>query len=369
MANSNHGSGQAITLAVAGPLSGSSARLGTEMAQATRLAIEEQNARGGILGMKVGVDVADDRGDVRTGADLARGYCDRPEVLGVIGHYNSDVTLAASSIYDAAGLAMVTPIASNPRVTERGLPAVFRFTNRDDRTGLAIAWHLSRTLGKQRAVIVLTPTAYGTSMADSFADALIALGGRVVTRERVEEGRRDFTALVRTLPPAFDVLFYGGSFEGAYILRALRAAGLDQVFAAGDGCWDVANFLEPAGDAAEVGEGVLILAASTAVGRVPGSADFASRYTQRFGPIVNYALNSYDSTRMLLDAINRSAGGSGRRPSRGEVVDALRRATFQGIAYAGRCEWDDKNDNRAAVTVLNVVEKGRYREVAETARG
>jgi branched-chain amino acid transport system substrate-binding protein len=140
-------------------------------------------------------------------------------------------------------------------------------------------------------------------MANSFQDAFERMGGEVLLRKTVPVGERDFANLVNAFPKDFDMVFYGGAFEGAALLKAMRRAGLRQLFAAGDGCWDTVNFLEPAGYDAAAGEGILVLAATPAFGRVGGSEAFAKRYEQRFGPIINYAVNSYDSTRLLLQAI------------------------------------------------------------------
>jgi branched-chain amino acid transport system substrate-binding protein len=357
--------GRTLAVGIAGPFSGPSARLGMEMRQAAELAIEERNASGGILGIRVEAVAADDRSNVEAGEGIARGLGADASVLGVVGHYNSDVTLAASDIYHADGLALITPIASNPALTERGLANVFRYTNRDDETGRAIAIYLRGALGKRRAVVFQAASLYGRSMADEFVRWFTSLGGQVLTRLPITEGEPEFGRLVAGLPADVDLFFYGGSFEGAALLRAIRAAGLRQCFAAGDGCWDVANFLEPAAEAATAGEGVLVLAASAAVGRVPGSEEFAERYTRRHGPIVNYALNSYDAARVLLLAIERAAAAKGAVPGRAEVVAAMRSVRFQGVAYSRLLAWDAKGDNRASVTVLNVVEQHRFREIAE----
>jgi branched-chain amino acid transport system substrate-binding protein len=231
----------------------------------------------------------------------------------------------------------------------------------------AIAGYLHRSLGKRRAVVLETPTMYGRSMAAEFECAFRQRGGQVLLRCAVGEGQRDFGSLVRALPKAFDLLFYGGSFEGAFILRALRAAGLSQLFAAGDGCWDRTGFLEPAGEAAMAGEGVLVLSATPEVGRVPGSGEFAARYAARHGPIGNYAVNAYDSTRLLLAAMAAAQAGQGGADRRG-ILSALRSIQFQGIAYPRPVAWDEKGENRAAVTALFVGEKSRFRQVAEIAK-
>lgn len=357
---------ETIRIAIGAPLSGNGEVLGVEMAQAVELAVEEQNASGGIAGFVIAAEKADDQGSVKTGRQVADDFCGRPDVLGVVGHYNSNVTLAAAEIYAAHNLGMITPIASDTALTERALPNVFRFTNRDDQTGAAIARHLHDVLGKRRAVLVETETMYGHSMGCAFSRAFLSLGGRIAERRTVREGSRHFDPLVASLRANFDVLFYGGSFEGAYILKAMRHAGLGQLFASGDGCWDTTNFLEPAGDAATVGEGVLVLSATPELGRVAGSNEFAARYMARFGPIGNYAVNSYDAARVLIAAIKDAVDDAKRYPDRSGVVAAMRNLHFRGIAYRDPVEWDQKGDNLAAVTALNVVESGRFRQVAET---
>jgi branched-chain amino acid transport system substrate-binding protein len=130
----------------------------------------------------------------------------------------------------------------------------------------------------------------------------------------------------------------------------------------------VKGFIQPAAGAATKGEGVLILSAAPAIGRVPGSAAFAERYTKRFGPIANYAVNSYDSARLVVSAIQQAASAKGGLPTRGEVVAALRKLRYQGIAYARPVVWDVKGDNTAAVIFVNVVEADRFKEIGEITR-
>ena len=360
--------GTTIRIAAGAPLTGGAATFGIEMKQAVELAVDEANAAGGILGARLALEVADDEASDARGQTVARGFCDEADVLAVVGHVNSNVTITASTIYHACGLPMVTPMSSNPAVTDRGLPNVFRLTNRDDQKGPGLAAFVYRKLGKRKAVVVDDQTAYGKGLADLFARTFAALGGAVLARPLVKVGDRDFRTLLAGLPREFDLLFYGGIAEAAYVLKQMREAGLNQLFACGDGCWNVKGFIEPAEGAATKGEGVLVLSAAPAVGRVPGSAAFAQRYTKRFGPIANYASNSYDAARLVLLAIEQAAREKGRRPTRAEVLTALRRVRYQGVAYMRPVEWDAKGDNTAAVVFVNVVEGNRFKEVGEITR-
>jgi branched-chain amino acid transport system substrate-binding protein len=355
--------GQEIRIGVAGPLTTPSATFGVEMRQAVDLAIDERNGAGGLLGGKVVAQVIDDQADAEKGKAAAKALCDDPRVLAVVGHVNSGVMLASEKVYADCGLPIVTPMASNPAITEQGLANVFRLTNRDDHKGPALARWLTTKMGKRAAVAVDDGTPYGKGIADQFSSGFAAAGGAVVTRWTAKAGQTDFAAEVAGLPKDFDVLFFGGIKEGAYILKDMRKAGLNQVFACGDGCWSVGGFIKPAEGAATAGEGVRILSAAPALGKVPGSSGFAERYKGRFGPINNYAASSYDSARVVMSAIEAAATKKGGMPDRADVLAALKGAKFQGVAYAAPEAFDPKGDNIAAVIFVNDVDGDRFREI------
>jgi branched-chain amino acid transport system substrate-binding protein len=355
--------GQEIRVGVAGPLTTPSATFGLEMRQAVDLAIDERDAAGGVLGGKIVAAVIDDAADAEKGKAAAKMLCDDPRVLVVVGHVNSGVMLASEKIYADCGLPIVTPMASNPAITEQGLANVFRLTNRDDHKGPALASWLRTKMGKKVAVGVDDGTPYGKGIADQFSTGFAAAGGAVVKRWTAKAGQTDFTAEVAELPKDFDVLFFGGIKEGAYVLKDMRKAGLNQVFACGDGCWSVGGFIKPAEGASTAGEGVRVLSAAPAVGKVKGSAEFAERYVARFGPINNYAASSYDSARVVMNAIEAAATKKGGMPDRADVVAALKDIKFQGVAYAAPETFDAKGDNIAAVIFVNEVDGDRFREI------
>jgi branched-chain amino acid transport system substrate-binding protein len=354
--------GKDIKIGIGGPLTTTSAGFGVEMKQAVELAVDERNDAGGVAGAKVVAIAVDDKADAETGKAVAKTFCDDPEILGVVGHVNSGVAIPTGKIYADCGLPVITPMASNPQVTESGFATVFRLTNRDDRKGPGLAHYLIQKMGKRRALVVDDGTPYGVGLADQFV-AGFSREGTVVARKSVKVGDRDFADFVKSWPKDFDVLFFAGIREGALILREMRAQGLAQLFTCGDGCWDTKAFIQAAEGTATKAEGVRILSAAPALGTVPGSSEFGARYTAKYGPINNYAASSYDSARVLMVAIAEAARDKQGIPARADVVAALRKLAFQGIAYAKPVQWTEKGDNKSAVIFINAVEGDHFKQI------
>jgi hypothetical protein len=208
-----------------------------------------------------------------------------------------------------------------------------------------------------------------------FYDTTIYLGSAQITFDEIVL-RIEYSSLVgiltfvgnRPLCPAGGL----GSFQTclhlvhiAYpsVATTVNPMGLTQLFATGDGCWDVSNFLEPAGFATMEGEGVLILSACPELGLVPGSIEFAHRYQQKHGPILNYAINSYDCAMTLLSAMRSAALIKKGRVERSDISKALRQIKRQGIAYPNVVTWDAQGDSNAAVTALHKVKDGKFYQV------
>jgi len=173
--------GKVVKIAIGGPLTTTSAGFGVEMKQAVELAVDERNDTGGVAGAKVVAIAIDDQADVATGKAVAKTFCDDPAILGVVGHVNSGVAIATGKIYADCGLAVITPMASNPQVTESGFATVFRLTNRDDRKGPGLARYLMQKMSKKQALVVDDGTPYGVGLADQFV-AGFSTGGTVVAQ-------------------------------------------------------------------------------------------------------------------------------------------------------------------------------------------
>src|SRR6267154_5684027 len=142
-----------IKMGVAGPITGPNAAFGAQLKNGTDQGVADINAAGGILGQKITLSYGDDVSDPKQGVSVANKFVD-DGVKFVIGPFNSGVTMPASEAYAESGILLVTPSATNPKITERGLWNVFRTCGRDDQQGaVAAAYILKHFKGEKVAIV------------------------------------------------------------------------------------------------------------------------------------------------------------------------------------------------------------------------
>src|ERR1700689_1079508 len=228
-----------VKLAVAGPVTGANAAFGAQLTQGVGLAVEDINKAGGILGQKIEVEQGDDVSDPKQGVSVANKFVG-DGVKFVIGHFNSGVTIPASEVYVDNGILMITPSATNPKVTERGLWDVFRTCGRDDQQGKLWADLALGELKDKKIAIIHDKTNYGQGLADAARVAMNAGGKKEVLYEGVNTGEKDYSAIVSKIKASgADYLMWGGLHtEGGLIIRQMRDQGMKTVVISGAGIPD-----------------------------------------------------------------------------------------------------------------------------------
>jgi branched-chain amino acid transport system substrate-binding protein len=225
-----------IKMAVAGPITGPNAAFGAQLKNGTDQAVEDINAAGGIMGQKITVSYGDDASDPKQGVSVAN-KLSGDGVKFVIGHFNSGVTMPASQVYQENGMLMVTPSATNPQITERGMWNVFRTCGRDDQQGAVAAAYILKHFKGKKIAIVHDKTTYGKGLADETKKALNKGGTKEVLYEGINIGEKDYSALVSKIKQSgADLVYWGGLHtEGGLITRQMRDQGVKAPLMGGDG--------------------------------------------------------------------------------------------------------------------------------------
>ena len=172
------------------PMSGGQAHYGKDNENGARMAVEDLNAKGVVVGgkkVKLELVAEDDAADPKQGTAVATKLCDA-KVQGVVGHLNSGTTIPASKVYNDCGLPMITGAATNPKLTQQGFKNVYRIIANDNALGAGLALHAANNLKVKTVAIVDDRTAYGQGVAEVFKKTAMAKGIQVVDEQYTNDG-------------------------------------------------------------------------------------------------------------------------------------------------------------------------------------
>ena len=291
-----------ITIGVAGPITGPNASFGAQLTNGVGQAAEDFNKAGGILGQKVELEQGDDVSDPKQGVSVANKFVG-DGVHFVIGHFNSGVTIPASEVYSDNDVLFISPSATNPKVTERGLWDAFRTCGRDDQQGKLWADLALGDLKDKKVAIVHDKTPYGQGLADAARGFMNAGGKKEVLYEGVNVGEKDYSAIVSKIKASgADYLMWGGMHtEGGLIVRQMRDQGMKTVLISGDGITD-AEFASIAGPGAE---GTL-MSFGPEPRNNPAAKDVVAEFKAKGIEPEGYTLYSYAGMQIIKQAIEKA---------------------------------------------------------------
>ena len=310
---------QAATLkiGVAGPLTGDQAAFGEMLKNGATLAVEEWNAKGGVSvgGKKMKVDIlwGDDRHDPREGVSIAHKFVNSGAV-GIVGHFNSSVSIPASTVYAEAGVVQITPASTNPKLTEQGFSTVFRVCGRDDQQGEVAANYIVDTLKLKRIAILHDKTTYGQGLADETKRFLEKRGVKAVFYSGVVQGDKDYTPVLTAAKQKKPELVYFGGIhpEAILLVKQMRERlGMKALFMSGDGIV-TDEYYKIAGKSAE-GTYLTFTPDQT---KLSAAQNVLKNHRKRYGKEVGaYTIYSYVATNLILNAIQATGSTKGAKLS------------------------------------------------------
>ena len=347
-----------IKIAVQAPLSGEQAAIGEHIKLGAQLAVEESSKAFKDLGYDLVLVPQDDQAKPEVGVANARNMVADPEVLVIVGHFNSGVALPSSEVYKDAMLTMISPANTATEITDRGYPNVNRVCGRDDVQGPVGARFTAQDLKLKSVYIIHDKTLYGQGVAENFRNEAKKLGLTVLGFDGTEE-RANFSPMIIPLKSKNpDLVYFGGIYhQGGLLLKQLREKGVKAKFMGPDGL-DSAEMAKIAGSAVV---GSYYTSVAGPPDAYPETAAFAKKYKQRFGKETeSFGMYGYDATLVGIKAIEGwIKANPGKKPSRPDVVTAVRNIkNFKGIT--GSIEFDNKGDPVKAKYFVLQFEKQAY---------
>ncbi len=335
-----------ILIASANPMTGDSAQFGDMKVKAIQLAIDEFNNAGGLNGRKAKLVVGDDTGNPKEAPNVAQKFASNPNILAVIGHWNSSCTLAARGIYDAAGIPVITD-SVNKAITDGTTPYVFRISLTDTTQARQLAKYAYNKMGKRSVAILYTANDFGNGIKTDFKKAFTDLGGKVVAEEKYFEGQsKDFSPQLTTIKaknPA--LLFIAGYYvETALIAKQAKSLGMNLPLLGTDGI-SSEELIKLGGQAVD---GIRFTGFFHPDVKYPGTVEFVKQFRAKYQKDPDtYAALAYDSAKIILDAVKKNG------PTRAGIKKYLGSVEkFPGVA--GPITFDARNDVTRNIVILTV---------------
>ena len=353
-------------LALAVPLTGDIAAMGQGMKRGADLAIKDANASGRFK-FKVELRAFDDHADPKEAVNVANQIVSDSKVFAVVGHLNSGCSIPAAQVYAQAGLAMITPAATNPKLTQQQQEPswkwpknIFRVNTTDDVQGQAGAHFVLKKLKLGTVAIIHDKTPYGQGLAEEFQKEFLARGGTVKSFDGIAIGEKDFKALltrIKSTKP--DVIYFGGTYnEGGLIAKQAREVGLKSVFVAGDAAQSP-EFFKVAGSASE---GAYITNVGVPPERIPSAKEYLDKYKQNYPgtDMQPYDHYTYEATMIALLALEKAGIKSpdSDETDKSKIIDFLRTLKYDGIL--GHTEFDEKGDTRNKAVTVYLVKDAKF---------
>ena len=301
---------QVVKIGHAGPISGGIAHIGKDTENGVRLAVEDLNAQGLVIGgKKITFELAaeDDAGDPRQATAVAQKLCDQ-KVAGLVGHLQSGTSIPAASVYSKCDLPNITASASNPDLTKPGYKTTFRLIANDNALGAALAVFAADTLKLKNVAVIDDRTAYGQGVANVFKATAKQKGMNVVAEEFSNDKATDFMAILTSIKNKKpDAIFYGGlDAQAGPMLRQLVQLGLGNVKFFGGDALCTEKLPELAGKSPALAN-VTCATGGASVDKMQGGAEWKKRYDAKFpGQFQIYSPYAYDAAMVLVDAMKRA---------------------------------------------------------------
>lgn len=331
-----------IKLGVAGPITGPNAAFGAQLTNGVDQAVEDINKAGGILGEKITVSKGDDVSDPKQGVSVANKFVG-DGVKFVVGHFNSGVTIPASLVYQDNGMIVITPSATNPVLTERGLWDVFRTCGRDDQQGAVAGAYLSKELKGKKVAILHDKTTYGKGLADETKKAYNAAGGKEVMYEGINPGEKDYSAVVTKVKSSgAEIVYWGGLHtEGGLLVRQMGDQGVKATMMSGDGI--TSDEFASIGGPGVVG--TLMTFGPDPTKKPTAAAVIKEFEAKKFNPEA-YTLYSYAAVQVIKQAAEKAKSLDTKK-----VAEAIHSGmTFDTVI--GKFSYDAKGDRKDADYVM-----------------
>lgn len=293
-----------IKIGFQAPLTGSAATDGKSVQIAAKMAIEDINAAGGVLGQKLELVTYDDQAKPDQAIFTANKLIGEDGVKLVVNGSYSASARAAAPVFQKAGVVMISAIGVHPDITRAG-NYIFRLVHLGPPQGAAAAYYIGKTKGLMKVSAITADNDYGEATMDGFLQSAAKYGVKVLNKYSYSLKDRQFGSIVASVKRDNPDAIYatGYFFTGGPLVAQLRAAGITApIF--GSQAFDSAKFFEIAGSAAE---GTYVIDSFHRERKDAALQHFFTEFTKQAGYAPEQvAAMTYSAFQLMADAIKRA---------------------------------------------------------------
>ena len=301
-----------IKIGVVAELTGNNATYGTSITNGIKLAVQQLNDTGGLLGKKIELVVADNKSEPAEAANAMSKLVNQDKAPVVMGLFASSSAIAASNVSEAAKVPFLAVGATNPKVTldektGKVKPNTFRVCFIDPFQGTVGANFVLNTLKVKKAVILVDNSSdYSKGLSAFFREAFTKGGGSILTEEAYLQKDQDFKAVLTKVKALnAEMIYVPGYYEEVgKIVKQAREMGITAPIVGGDG-WDSPKLVELGG--APALNNTYFTNHYSVEDSSPASKAFVDAYKKEYGQNPDaLAVLGYDAAKLLVDAITRA---------------------------------------------------------------
>jgi branched-chain amino acid transport system substrate-binding protein len=321
------GSGNTIKIGGGFALTGDESSLDLPAANGAKLAVEEINSAGGVLGKQIDFIVHDSQYKMDVTAQIAQQFVEQDKVVAAVGFTDSDSVLAFGPIMQKAGIPFLTAGATSPKLPSQIGDNMFMACFGDNVQAAAGAEFAFQKFGKNAYFLWDKGVEYTTLLGKYFKDRFTQLGGTIVLEDQYDDKATDFSAQiakVKALPNQPDFYYISAMpYNIGTVVKQFRDAGISGPIVGGDG-YDDPSWIQSVGNASN---NVFFTthAFNDPSNPNPAYQKFYNAYKTKYGhePENAFAALGYDSVYLMVDAIKRagSADPAAIRKALGETKD------------------------------------------------
>ncbi len=338
-------------------LTGAEATFGISSTNGLKLAVEEINNNGGLLGKQIKLITYDDQCKPSEAATVVQKLINKDKVVGIIGEVASSRSKAGAQICQSSKIPMISPASTNPDVTAIG-DYIYRVCFIDPFQATVISKFAINSLKIKRiAVLQDVKNAYSTGLADFFIKQFKEMGGEIIEVQSYSAGDKDFKAQLTAIKAKNpDAVFIPGYYTdvGLIAIQA-REIGLTVPLLGSDG-WESDKLTE--GKAKDALEGCFFSTHVSTEDPSPVVQNFIKKYKDKYQMMPDaMSLLAYDAGMILFDAIKR-AGSTDAEKIKNELAK-----TKDFVGVSGKISINDQRNAVKPAVILEIKDgKFKYKE-------